>query len=226
MKRSVWTGALVLAGGVLLSGLAPAAPRPEETTTPLELGRSVRKELSSLPYYGVFDLLTYQVSDKGVVTLGGYVYHGFLKAEAERAVDSVDGVKEVDNKIETLPVSNVDDEIRWAVYRAIYRDPFLSRYGTPADELFASRPRFRAWGRGYRDWAVFGEPRWSGRPFLGLEPVGDYAIHIIVANGKVTLVGVVRSRADKHTAGLKAREVGRAFKVTNDLQVEGESKAK
>jgi hyperosmotically inducible protein len=226
MTRRGWTGSLTAAAVILLAGLAVASPRSEEKGTEPDIAKSVRKELSGLPYYGVFDLLTYQVSDKGVVTLGGYVYRTTLKDDAERAVKTVKGVTSVDNKIENLPVSGMDDDIRGAVYRAIYRDPGLSRYGTPEDTLLASRPRFRAWGRGFRRWAVFGEPRWTGRPFLGMEPVGNYAIHILVANGNVTLVGVVDRQADRDLAGIKASGVAGVFKVTNDLQVESEPEAK
>src|SRR5687767_12636174 len=46
------------------------------------------------------------------------------------------------------------------------------------------------------------------------------AIHIIVKNGRVTLEGVVDNESDKTIAGLKAREVGGVFEVTNNLRVE------
>jgi hyperosmotically inducible periplasmic protein len=46
------------------------------------------------------------------------------------------------------------------------------------------------------------------------------SIHIIVDNGKVTLVGVVDSTADKNLAGLRANTVPGVFSVTNDLQVQ------
>jgi osmotically-inducible protein OsmY len=216
-----WHGrtALIVAGGLLAASLAMAAPRDEAAVSETEISRSVRKELEGLPYYGVFDLLTYQVNDKGLVTLGGYVYEGSLKSSAERAVQKVSGVKEVENKIELLPVSQNDDRIRWDVYRAIYRDSFLSRYGTPDEQLLGTRPRFRDWGWGYRRWGVFGEPFWLGRPFFGMEPVGEYAIHIIVSNGDVTLAGVVDSPSDRNVAGLRANGVFGAMKVVNDLQV-------
>lgn len=45
-------------------------------------------------------------------------------------------------------------------------------------------------------------------------------IHIIVDNGKVTLVGVVGNAADKNLAGMRANSVSGVFSVTNDLQVE------
>lgn len=46
------------------------------------------------------------------------------------------------------------------------------------------------------------------------------SIHIIVKNGRVTLEGVVDSDADKTIAGMKAREVGGVFDVTNNLRVD------
>jgi hyperosmotically inducible protein len=44
-------------------------------------------------------------------------------------------------------------------------------------------------------------------------------MHIIVKNGRVTLVGVVDNEGDRNIAGLDANGVFGAFKVTNDLQV-------
>jgi hyperosmotically inducible periplasmic protein len=46
-------------------------------------------------------------------------------------------------------------------------------------------------------------------------------IHIIVDNGKVTLEGVVASQSDKDLAGVRAKSVGGAFSVVNNLRVEG-----
>jgi len=42
---------------------------------------------------------------------------------------------------------------------------------------------------------------------------GDYPIHIIVKGGKITLLGVVDSEADKTVAGMRARDVPGAFGV-------------
>jgi hyperosmotically inducible protein len=46
-------------------------------------------------------------------------------------------------------------------------------------------------------------------------------IHIIVANGNVTLEGVVDSQADKDLAGIRANTVNGVFQVKNNLQVAG-----
>jgi len=47
-------------------------------------------------------------------------------------------------------------------------------------------------------------------------------IHIIVANGHVTLEGVVDNETDKNTAGIRAKTVPGVFSVTNNLRVEND----
>ena len=91
--------------------------------------KEVRHQLVMLPYYGVFDDLGFQVNGS-TVTLLGAVTRPTLKSDAERAVKRVEGVSQVTNNIEVLPLSPNDDQIRRAEYRAIYGDPALSdRYG-------------------------------------------------------------------------------------------------
>jgi hypothetical protein len=201
-----------------LAGALPAAPLPDVEEP--EITREVRKQILGLPYYGVFDLISFEVSEEGKVTLGGYVYHGFLKQSAEKAVKKIEGVLEVENRIEVLPASINDDELRWAVYFAIYRDSPLFRYGSGAEPLGVWRPMLRPWGWRFRRWDAFRQPRWVRRPFWGMEPLGGHAIHIVVRRGEVILVGVVDSEADRDLATLKTRSVFGVRKVTNDLQVE------
>ncbi|MXY67262.1 MAG: BON domain-containing protein [Acidobacteriia bacterium] len=95
------------------------------------LGRQVRHELVMLPYYSVFDNFAYQV-DGSTVVLAGQVTRPTLKSGAERVVERVEGVGKVVNKIEVLPLSSSDDQIRWQVFRAIYQDSVLSRYAWQA----------------------------------------------------------------------------------------------
>jgi osmotically-inducible protein OsmY len=54
-----------------------------------------------------------------------------LKSDAERVVKRIEGVAQVNNQIEVLPVSQHDDRLRRSVYRAIYRSSPLSRYALP-----------------------------------------------------------------------------------------------
>jgi hyperosmotically inducible protein len=92
-----------------------------------DLVKEVRHELVTLPYYGVFDNLAYRV-DGSKVTLFGQVRDPKLKSDASKAVQSIEGVSAVDNQIEVMPLSPSDDQVRLAVYRAIYSKPTLQRY--------------------------------------------------------------------------------------------------
>jgi hyperosmotically inducible protein len=93
--------------------------------------REVRHELVMLPYYGVFDNLAYGV-DGGTVRLYGQVTRPTLKSDAENVVKGIEGVTHVDNQIEVLPLSPMDDGIRIAAYRTIFGKPGLDRYAMQA----------------------------------------------------------------------------------------------
>jgi hyperosmotically inducible protein len=93
--------------------------------------REVRHELVMLPYYGVFDNLSYRV-DGGNVTLMGQVTRPTLKSDAGNVVKRIEGVERVDNQIQVLPLSPMDDGLRVAEYRAIYGHPGLDRYAMQA----------------------------------------------------------------------------------------------
>lgn len=97
-----------------------------------KLIQEVRHKLLTLPYYGVFDDLGFTVNG-GTVTLVGEVVNPVLKEDASVTVKEIEGVTNVVNNIEVLPVSPMDSQIRRAVYRAIYGDPVLStRYAFQA----------------------------------------------------------------------------------------------
>jgi hypothetical protein len=66
---------------------------------------------------------------------------------------------------------------------------------------------------------ALGGPHLMGAPFYGYDPVGNYAIHILVNNRTVTLAGVVDNEGDKTLAGLKARGVANVNQVNNELEV-------
>jgi hyperosmotically inducible periplasmic protein len=91
----------------------------------------VRHQLVMLPWYSVFDNLEYQVQGDKVILIG-QVTRPTLKSDAEGAVKSIEGVSTVVNNIEVLPPSPMDDQIRRAVYRAIYGETGLARYSIQA----------------------------------------------------------------------------------------------
>lgn len=117
--------ALAIAGG-----LAAQERHPSEKGQ-MRLQKEVRHELVTLPMYDVFDNLAYKV-EGGTVTLFGQVTRPTLKTDAERAVKGIEGVEQVDNRIEVLPLSPNDDQIRRAVYRAVYGTEGLDRYAMRA----------------------------------------------------------------------------------------------
>jgi hyperosmotically inducible periplasmic protein len=106
------------------SGRQAAVPSAAATA---RITKEVRHELLMLPYFSVFDNLSYKV-DGYNVTLIGQVTRPTLKSDAENVVKRIEGVEHVDNQIEVLPVSPNDDRIRRAVYRAIYGYPALQKY--------------------------------------------------------------------------------------------------
>jgi hyperosmotically inducible periplasmic protein len=182
-------GLAVLASALVLSTGLVAKDKDKDHIDPYVNGpanetrlvKEVRHQLVTMPYYSIFDDIGFTVNG-GTVTLVGQVTQPVVKDDAGSVVKHVEGVTNVVNNIEVLPLSPNDDNIRRGVYRAIYGDSNLAtRYG------FQALP----------------------------------SIHIIVKNGNVRLEGVVANEMDKNIAGIKANQVHGAFKVENDLRVEG-----
>ena len=110
------------------SGNAHLAIRPgTQDAHEQHIAKEVRHELLMLPYFGVFDYIAFKV-DGGNVTLLGAVVRPSLKSDAENAVKHIEGVEKVDNQIEILPPSSMDDQLRIALFRAIYQYPALQKY--------------------------------------------------------------------------------------------------
>ena len=97
------------------------------------LAEQIRSRLVTLPYYDVFDWLEGEVQPDGTVTLRGQVVRPTTKSGAESRVRDIEGVERVVNEIEVLPVSQNDDRLRVALYRAIFSNNSpLFRYATRA----------------------------------------------------------------------------------------------
>jgi len=123
---------LAIAGSFASMSIASAAPQKQtEPKSEQNLIKEVRHQLILLPYYSVFDNLTFRVEGSKIVLMG-QVVRPSLKPDAEAAVKGVEGVSGVQNDIEVLPPSPMDGQLRRAVYRAIYREPALSRYALSA----------------------------------------------------------------------------------------------
>jgi hyperosmotically inducible protein len=129
-KKFASVAATVIFATVSLPGFA-ADSHDSAKQGQSRIEREVRHELLTLGPYGVFDNLSYRVEGTKV-TLFGAVTQPVIKLDAVTAVKGVEGVTSVNDQIEVLPVSSMDDQIRRAVYRAIYGDAGLSRYSFQA----------------------------------------------------------------------------------------------
>jgi osmotically-inducible protein OsmY len=124
-KLAILTASVLLAAPVFGATYASAQGQLEE---------KVGSELNKLPYFGVFDNLSFTVDADRQVTLYGQVTRPTLKRDAENAIKRLTGVEVVDNRIEVLPLSNFDNDIRVRAYYAIFGSPALSRYALAGRE--------------------------------------------------------------------------------------------
>lgn len=116
--------AFLCVAAIPLSAQIPSAAQAQATE---RITKEARHELLMLPYYSVFDYLTYKVEGY-TVTLMGQVTKPVLKSDAGNVVKRIEGVEKVDNQIEVLPVSQMDDRLRQRLFRAIYGYSALRKY--------------------------------------------------------------------------------------------------
>jgi osmotically-inducible protein OsmY len=134
-RKVFWAAMLVALGTPLFAEANPPSYGPINGTQSKKMvdsstngiSKRVRHELLMLPYFTIFDNLSYRV-DGDTVTLSGQVTRPVLREDAQRAVQRVEGVRKVENNIEVLPLSPFDNQIRWATARAIYGFATLNRY--------------------------------------------------------------------------------------------------
>ena len=170
------------------------------------LAAQIAKKIRSLTTYGVFDDVGFGFQGKTVV-VHGYASRPTLKSDVTRAVKSVKGVESVDNQLEVLPFSTVDDQVRATVYNAIYTEPSLRKYNAGAGNIASA-------GMGP-------SPELAAGGITEAPPLGFHAIHIIVKNGNVTLVGTVLNKQDAELAALRTGSAFGVHNVTNQLTVQG-----
>jgi hyperosmotically inducible protein len=126
----VFSAVLIVAGFISM----PSTARAGASTTSISpdvsaIENQVHRKLISLPWYGVFDNLQYQVNGTEVVLSGQVVSeHDRTKTDAESLVRRIPGVTKVENKIEVLPVSGFDNRIRRDAFRTIFSRSDLGRY--------------------------------------------------------------------------------------------------
>lgn len=123
MRTAKYIATTIAAGIGLMGGSLLASTNP----APRTLEEQVRHEILMVPYIGVFDNLNYQV-DNGVVTLSGEVVDPVRKTDVENVVKSIPGVTAVNDQIEVLPLSPMDNQIRFRTLRTLLRSAPLDKY--------------------------------------------------------------------------------------------------
>ena len=116
----------IAAVAVVLAMSAPAFAADREN---LQIFRDVSKQVLRYSHFTVFDNIQAEVNE-GVVTLTGKVTMPYKSTDLERQVAKLNGVTQVVNRIEVLPVSQFDDDLRLGIARAIYGSSNFWGYGS------------------------------------------------------------------------------------------------
>ncbi len=85
----------------------------------LQVANDISRTVNRYSNYTIFDDVTIEVRD-GHVTLGGKVTMPYKRDDIAKRVAKIDGVRELVNKLEVLPVSQFDDDLRYRIARSIY----------------------------------------------------------------------------------------------------------
>jgi hyperosmotically inducible protein len=111
----------------LLSTSAAAQERKD-----LQIFHDISKQVNRYSHFTIFDNVEAEVTD-GRVVLSGAVTMPYKRDDIERRVTRVTGVRSVENNIEILPVSIMDDELRFRIARAIYGNSSFWNYAAMAN---------------------------------------------------------------------------------------------
>jgi hyperosmotically inducible protein len=125
------TSRLASAVVVLVLFSAPVFAGPVERKD-FQIFKDVASSVESYPWFTVFDDVSAGV-DNGMVTLSGKVMMPFKRTDIEKRVSKIAGVTKVVNKIDVLPVSIFDDQLRFQIARAIYRNSAFWQYASMAN---------------------------------------------------------------------------------------------
>ena len=116
----------------IVVGCAISTPVWAAASENLAVFRAVQRQILGYAQFTIFDNVHAEVDD-GVVTLTGKVTMPYKREDIERRVARADGVRDVRNRIEVLPVSRFDDELRFRIARAIYGNSNFWTYAAMAN---------------------------------------------------------------------------------------------
>jgi len=112
--------------------LALSTPALAADSDNYQLFKQVERQVLQYPFFSIFDSIHARVNG-GVVELTGRVTMPYKRDGIAERVARVSGVKAVRNKVEVLPASQFDDDLRFRIARAIYNNPNFAGYGSRAN---------------------------------------------------------------------------------------------
>ena len=107
------------AGVILTANVALAASIEKPDRKDFQVFKDVATSVERYTQFTIFDDVSASVKD-GVVTLTGKVTMPYKRDDIEKRVSKLDGVRQVRDQIEVLPVSQFDDQLRARIARSIY----------------------------------------------------------------------------------------------------------
>jgi hyperosmotically inducible protein len=117
--------ALMLTASLMLASTVAFGATAERKD--LQVFNDVAKSVNRYAHFTIFDDVNANVAN-GVVTLTGRVTMPYKRDDIMKRVADVDGVREVRDQIEVLPVSQSDDRLRYQIARTIYSNPNFWNY--------------------------------------------------------------------------------------------------
>ena len=124
--------ARTIAAGVLVALLSLSSSALAQDRRDQRIANDIARQVNSYSRFTIFDDVNISV-ENGLVTLTGKVTMPYKKNDIARRVTDVNGVREVMNQIEVLPVSPFDEELRLRIARAIYGNPSFWTYAAMAN---------------------------------------------------------------------------------------------
>jgi hyperosmotically inducible protein len=117
-----------VAAALLLTHSAFASTNVPAERKDFQLFKDVSTSVQRYVHFTIFDDISANVKD-GIVTLTGSVTMPYKKDDIEKRVAKIDGVRSVVDKVDVLPVSQFDDELRSRIARRIYGNSNFWNYG-------------------------------------------------------------------------------------------------
>lgn len=93
------------------------------------LAERVAETVREYVHFGIFDDISIQVENRSV-TLTGRVTMPYKRDDIAARVKKIDGVRDLTNNVEVLPVSLYDSDLRDRLARAIYGNPAFRHYAS------------------------------------------------------------------------------------------------